>query len=141
MNHTITKIRTKKLIFNWGNNSICDSKIDNPTCIKFNRILNEIDRISTEERPIKIKINLNENYLRDESIFELLEFLKNNSKITKYLALINLTNNRLTQDCFPAIEEMLSLCPNLKINITSNNILKGGFKQSSLSENNRVILL
>ncbi len=141
MNHTITKIRTKKLTFNWGNNSICDSETDNSGCIKFNQILNEINRISREERPIKIKINLNGNYLGDGSVFELLEFLKNNSKITKYLALINLTDNRLTQDCFPAIDEMLSLCPNFKINITSNNILKGGFEQSSLGENNRVIFL
>lgn len=123
----------KRLTINFTNYSICDSDVDNPSCIKLNQVLGRIDKEFIEHKPTKINIFLAENYLTDKSLKQLLNFIQSNPKLAKRLIKLDLTSNRLTDQSITDLQTIIDLCPRLKLlNIKSNLILIKTIKASVL---------
>lgn len=115
--------------FNYKLTSVIDSNIENTGCQKLNDVLRrcqkEIER--SEFTNFKVKIDLSENYLSDESMKEIYVFCL---IITDNLVSLNISNNKFTDKSFSYLQEILNICPYIKINILFNNISTRKFRES-----------
>lgn len=115
-----------KKILDYSFSSVSDSDIKNPLVQQLNKILSkfEIDIYHLEKyHPGSyIKIDLSDNYLRDNSIKELSEFLMKKKHLRKKLRGLKLRNNKITISSCQILEVLLQKFPKLKIDISINHI-------------------
>lgn len=120
-------VKSKKVYLNYNRSGIADSNVNNK-CVKlsdaFFHIKNTLDSI---ESNIPLKLDLSENYIRDEGFKELYEFIINTPQL--HLAKLNLRSNYLTENSFILLTALLQSCPNIKIDVSFNNISLKKFKK------------
>jgi hypothetical protein len=112
----------KILIFDYCCCRIANSNVNNNTVCHLNKILSLIKKTTDKfvNYQSLIKINFADNYLRDDAIKELVQFIQDNH--LKQLSKLNLRGNRLTLMSSDNIKFLFSYCPQIKINLSINRI-------------------
>jgi len=109
--------------FNYGCRNISDSDTVNPTVQHLEDILKRINKKITKIKNYyngNIRIDLSDNYLRENGILELSKFLAGNKFLSAKITKLNLRHNRIKTKSFPYIRNILNTCPNVKIIIQVN---------------------
>ena len=88
-------------------------------------------RFDEEKTVVRIKLSFETGYLRDDGVQELVDFFKLHPEIAKCVAVLDLTNNRITDASFDNFKQILALCPGIKLNISINSF-RGNFDKSEL---------
>lgn len=133
------------LVFDYREFGIVDSTFSNYEDIQlFKNVIKKLNNRLEEMNSCnykfnKIKINFSENYIGNDSITELREFLEKNKVLQNHLISLDISNTQITSSCFFEIEKILNICSKIQINISYNNILLKEFKQKFVGKFERVI--
>jgi len=99
-------------------------------------VFQEIENILKTYNSGPISLSLKENYLNDEGIKEVHDFILSKEALKNNLTSLDLSNNRLTKDSLEILKRLLENCPNLKLDL-SINLISSKDLRSSFDENLR----
>lgn len=111
----------KPIIFDYSASKVSDI-VNHPSLRNITDVLQEIGASLKDRIHKPINISLKDNYLTDNGIEIISDFILNNSFINNNLAQLDLSNNRFTEKSLPKLKNVLDNCPNLNLDIAINYI-------------------
>lgn len=85
-------------------------------------LLEIIGKISALTLNKPIQFDFTDNYLQDEGLEKVKNVVLESDYIKRNITVLNLRNNRLSENSLEVIKELLTLCKKLTIDISINNI-------------------
>lgn len=90
----------------------------------YSEVIDEIRPLFAMVAPSQpIVMNFKGNYLQDQGVSAIVDFVLENSLLKNQLKKLNLSNNRFKASCLPKLKDLVEQCPHLeKLNIAINYI-------------------
>ena len=105
-------------------------------CVYYPQVLQAIsDRTETLTTDKPIRVELAENYLTDEGVQRVVEFILSHDYVRRNLSALNLSNNRVTKAGLSKLRDLVDQCPNLNLDVSINYITDQDFKEVFTTDN------